>query len=255
MVEEGHTLHELERRTGEDLASSDYWAQARAGVITNWIGRLEPESVLDIGCGSGYLTARIAKELPDAEVIGVDYNETSIRMAKRRATTANFQVADAWNLPFDPDHFDVLVFGDIIEHFDTPEDLLWEAQSVLKPDGDVIVSVPAFRWLMGPHDDANKHADRYTKNRLKYVGWKAGLGMVGARYTNFFPLVPYYLFQRVLQREVPKSTRGGHNSAIEFLKWILLAYEVVVPWPVGVSLIARFELHKGANDRPEVADE
>lgn len=43
-----------------------------------------PDSILDVGCGGGHFTAKLAKTFPDCRVIGVDRNEAAIAFAKQR---------------------------------------------------------------------------------------------------------------------------------------------------------------------------
>lgn len=236
----GQTLHELERDSGGDLASGDYWARTRAGIIARWVDEHGADRVLDVGCGSGYLTARIADAGHATDVVGVDVSEESIAVARRRETTASFHVADAFALEYPPDSFDVLIFGDVLEHFEQPERLLEETQPLLQPDGRLIVSVPAFRLLYGPHDEHNDHHDRYTTERLAAVAERAGYQLERARYTNTVPLLPYLVYQRILKRPIPSGVRGGHSGPLAWLKDRLISIEQRVSFPVGVTLLAEF---------------
>jgi len=231
------TLHDLERDSGEDRASQDYWAQCRALIMTDWVQARQPGTVVDIGCGSGYLTARIAAAT-DATVVGVDHNKQSINVARERATTATFDVSDARDLPYYDGRADVVVFGDVLEHFADPEPLLAEGRRVLAPDGRMIISVPAFRWLLGPHDEHNDHADRYDTERLQATVREADLRLVRSRYTNVLPLVPYFVTQRVLKRPVPDGVRGSHGGLLERVKQRLIDIETRIDPPAGVTLLA-----------------
>ncbi|PBC58666.1 trans-aconitate 2-methyltransferase [Rhodococcus sp. ACPA1] len=70
------------------------------------------ERVLDVGCGDGFVTLRIAERLPGGSVVGVDASPRMIAKAQSRAvpdgTRAEFRIADARDLPFDGE-FDVAV--------------------------------------------------------------------------------------------------------------------------------------------------
>lgn len=238
----GQTLHELEREAGGDLASGDYWAQTRARIMADWVSNHDPQRVLDVGCGSGYLTARIAADTPATEVVGIDANADSITTAQTRECGATFHVGDAFDLDWSDDSFDVIIFGDVLEHLETPAEALAEARRVLAPDGTVIVSVPAFRWLMGPHDEHNGHHDRYNATRLARLAASAGFTQSRSRYTNLAPLPVYWAYQRVLRRSIPQGARGGHSGLLERLKDIAIEAEVRVPWPAGITLIAELEV-------------
>src|ERR1700709_332181 len=57
------------------------------------------KKVLDIGCGPGVFTARHAQA--GADVVGIDFSEQMISIAKDQFPTIDFQFADAERLPFD----------------------------------------------------------------------------------------------------------------------------------------------------------
>jgi len=236
----GQTLHELERHEGSDCASGDYWASTRKRVITRWIRDAEPNSVLDLGCGSGYLTAAVARRRSEAEVVGVDIAAESIDVARRRDASARFEVADAFE--YDPEQrFEAVILGDVIEHFEDPSAMLSVARELVTDDGVVIVSVPAHPSLFGPHDEYNGHAERYSRARLREVAAAAGLSVAETQHTNLAPLPVYAVYQRLLKRSVPESARGGHGRLAETAKRVSAALDAQNPLPVGITLLARLE--------------
>lgn len=236
----GRTLHELERSTGDDMASQDYWAQTRARILSAWIRDQSPKRVLDAGCGSGYLTALLARE-SDANVVGVDISRESVDVAQRRDTTATFRVDDVTQLSEWADEYDAIIFADVLEHFEDPTPILREARDALAPGGSIYVSLPAHEWLWGPHDEHNDHHHRFNTERLRGLAVESGLRLERARYTNAVPLLPYWFFQRVLKRPVPDGARGGHNRVVEAAKRVLLGVEERVSPPVGVTLIGELK--------------
>lgn len=76
--------------------------------------RLQPGgSALDIACGSGKLTAELAKISQGGRVIGLDFSPRMLEIARRRHPDIEFIEGDAHNLPFDDATFDVstIAFG------------------------------------------------------------------------------------------------------------------------------------------------
>ena len=76
-----------------------------------------PESVLDVGCGEGVLTAEWAERLGDRRVVGVDLDDPGLRAEWERRPRPNleFLAADAGVLPFQADEFDVATAIEVVE--------------------------------------------------------------------------------------------------------------------------------------------
>ena len=71
------------------------------------------ERILDVGCGTGVLTAEIGKR--SAEMLGIDQSEEMISQARKKFPTLNFEVMDARQLRFDSE-FDA-VFSNAVLHW------------------------------------------------------------------------------------------------------------------------------------------
>ncbi|MCS7026208.1 MAG: methyltransferase domain-containing protein [Bryobacteraceae bacterium] len=98
--------------------------------------------VLDIASGSGYGSAELATVAQ--HVVGVDISEEAIEAARSSYALPNlfFQVASAEQLPFPDASFDLIVAFEVIEHLANWRGLLAEAQRLLAPDGQFVVSTP-----------------------------------------------------------------------------------------------------------------
>jgi SAM-dependent methyltransferase len=231
------TLYEYEQEVAEDIAKDDYWAQTRQSILDAWVDDCDPDSILDVGCGSGYLANHLGAD--SSLVAGIDIDATSVSLAADRPNVDLAAVGDAEASPFRANTFDCILLGDVMEHFEQPRSLLEECRRSLRSDGTLIISVPAFRWLWGPHDEHNEHADRYAAARLDTIVDQAGLSLDEHRYTNFFPLPAYFVMQRVLKSGVPSGARGGHGTAVERIKGALIALERAIRFPLGITLLAK----------------
>jgi 2-polyprenyl-6-hydroxyphenyl methylase/3-demethylubiquinone-9 3-methyltransferase len=91
--------------------------------------------VLDVGCGAGFLANHLARE--GFEVTGIDASESSIQVARQYDATGmvNYEVGDAYHLPFDDASFEVVCAMDFLEHVDAPGRVVDEVARVLKPGG------------------------------------------------------------------------------------------------------------------------
>lgn len=93
------------------------------------------KKILDIGCGGGFLTTSLAEA--GHEVFGVDLSANSLKIAKEHdlTRTAHFLQANALQLPFEDQSFDVVCAMDVLEHVETPSYGVVEAARVLKNGG------------------------------------------------------------------------------------------------------------------------
>ncbi|HEX5270078.1 MAG TPA: bifunctional glycosyltransferase/class I SAM-dependent methyltransferase [Gemmataceae bacterium] len=95
-----------------------------------------PLDVLDVGCGPGFLAARLREA--GHRVVGIDREDT----AEVRRNCTRFLVGDADGpLPLAPsERFDVIIFADVLEHLRDPEGALIRARRHLRPGGRLLAS-------------------------------------------------------------------------------------------------------------------
>lgn len=101
-----------------------------------------PTRVLEVGCGSGDLAARLFPAGDDLSVdyTGVDVSTEEVARAQERYPVGRFQVASASDLPFPDRCFDLVVVCEVLEHLDLPDRCMKEAGRVCA--AHVLVSVP-----------------------------------------------------------------------------------------------------------------
>ncbi len=110
-------------------------------AVRGLIAQSDPRTILEVGCGEGYLTRLIRQWHPEAAVVGVDL---SGRLFDRR-TLANsgiiqFLVQSVYRLGFREGSFDLVVVAEVLEHLEEPEPALEEIFRVSRRD--VLLSVP-----------------------------------------------------------------------------------------------------------------
>ncbi|MBI3683149.1 MAG: methyltransferase domain-containing protein [Acidobacteria bacterium] len=98
--------------------------------------------VLDLGCGTGYGAAELAKVA--VSVLGIDISHEALDYARSHYINSNlfFQIGSAEQIPSPDGSFDLVVAFELIEHLPNCEKLLSEARRVLAPGGQLVVSTP-----------------------------------------------------------------------------------------------------------------
>jgi SAM-dependent methyltransferase len=95
-------------------------------------------SALDIGCGTGAFTRRLAERV--GRVLGIDLSPRMVEAARARTSAPNveYRVADATRFPFPPASFDVIASIATLHHLPL-ESMLLECASALRPGGVLLL--------------------------------------------------------------------------------------------------------------------
>jgi len=111
----------------------------------------ERPRILDVGCGTGEISSRLALHYPEASVVGVDILPQSVALAKRRYQSLgprlSFQTGDAFALDFETDSFDLVVCRHLTQSVPRPERVLAELVRVCRPGGWIHVLSEDYRML------------------------------------------------------------------------------------------------------------
>ncbi len=87
--------------------------------------------------------------------------------------------------------YDMIVLLDVLEHVEADMESLAAIRRKLRPEGRVLITVPALPWLWSAHDSEHHHFRRYTKASLRRTAEAAGLRVLETGYFNtlLFPLI------------------------------------------------------------------
>lgn len=142
-------------------------------VILDVVERRPGSTLVDLGCGTGEFTMRVAEASGAAKVVGVDFYGPWIDEAAGRGI--EMKVADmSEGLPFDDDSVEVVHSNQVIEHLAKTDLFLQEIQRVLRPDGYAVISTNNLAsWhnvvsLVAGYQPSPAHVSDYTVtgNRL-----------------------------------------------------------------------------------------
>jgi SAM-dependent methyltransferase len=153
--------------------------------------------VLDAGCGTGGLLARIGRVRPDLQRVGLEYEAKVVARAVAKSG-APIAAGSINAIPFADGVFDAVVSADVLCHAGVdPVAALAELRRVLKPGGKLVVNMPAFTWLMSAHDRRVHNVRRVSARALRGMLEAAGFASVRTRYWNGL-LLPFMIVQRKL---------------------------------------------------------
>lgn len=226
-----------------ELYRRHWWWRAREAAILTELRRLSPplgwSHILDIGCGDGLLFDRLSAF---GTVEGVEPESALLDPGGRWRQAIH-------NVPFDqrfqPGHrFGLILFLDVLEHLERPEDALQSAIRLLEPGGVIVVTVPAFQGLWTRHDEMNHHLLRYDKPTFRRLAAAAGLRIARERYL-FQWLAPVKLAVRGLEalrpagpnRKPPAIPPSPLNLVLTALTRLEAAVAVRLSLPFGSSLL------------------
>ena len=142
--------------------------------------------VLDVGCNGGQFGKKLIAD-KGCSVFGVDISSNAIMEAKKHLDAARVMDIEQESLPFKDEKFDIIVFGDVLEHLVNPEKVLIDFKKNLSPNGKVLVSLPnvanisvRFRLLVGKWEYRpsgildETHLRFYTLKSMKRLFAKCG---------------------------------------------------------------------------------
>lgn len=115
-------------------------------MFVNELKRHNPTgTIVDVGCGPGYLIAVIAKKIPQAHIVGVDISEEMLSTASKNLSSlgfgekVEFRKGESQSLPFENASVDNVVSTLSLHHWSDPKRAFQEIHRVLKPGGQLLV--------------------------------------------------------------------------------------------------------------------
>ncbi|WP_229402161.1 methyltransferase domain-containing protein [Micromonospora okii] len=153
----GENLHHGYWKDASDDASLEEATERLTARLSAMLTVKPGSRVLDIGCGIGEPAIRLATA-HDIEVVGVSISERQVQRANDRAASAgladrlSFQLADAMDLPFPDESFDIVWAMESMHHMPDRWHVLRQAARVLRPGGQVAIA----DFLLVPGADGEK---------------------------------------------------------------------------------------------------
>jgi SAM-dependent methyltransferase len=223
-----------------------FWFRSRNSLIVWALRRYFPnaQSMLDVGCGTGFVLAGVRRAVPHMRLVGVELYRAGLDIAARRVPGVELLEMDARNLPFEAE-FDVVGAFDVIEHIEEDDKALLEMHAALRPGGGLVVTVPQHPALWSAVDEYSRHVRRYRRSELLTKLREAGFEVV--HWSSFVSLLlPVLALSRLRFRGKkpfdPLSEYRAPPFVDSALGWFLTAERTLIrrglSLPVGGSLLA-----------------
>lgn len=152
MAENGASVYSILPYTSFDRIEEARFPQSnmesrKMKAFSDILPMLQGKNILDVGCGLGTLTIKIASAKPDALVHGIDLLDSIIDQCRFNARiegvgNTKFVAASAYELPFEEGFFDMVTCFFMLHHLDDIPRALQDIRRILKPGGEVFAVEP-----------------------------------------------------------------------------------------------------------------
>lgn len=123
-------------------------------------------SVVDLGCGGGYISNKIYEMSGSMQIIGIDFSSKAIELAKRNCKNKpiKFMTNNATSIDIESNSIDMVVCFGLIEHIENYDLCFQEIIRILKKEGVLYLT------------SSNKHSFMYIHRKIKefFKVWKYG---------------------------------------------------------------------------------
>ena len=200
------------------LERKHWWFKARLKILEfltyGLTSNLESRpKILNAGAATGATSVMLKKF---GDVLSLEYDKDCSEFLSE---ILNEKVLNEsmTHLPLENQSMDLVCAFDVIEHIEDHEEAVRESNRVLKDNGHIFLTVPAFNILWSKHDEINHHFRRYRMKELKKVLENNGFAVEYSSYFNFF-LFPPILLIRLLSKILP-SKKSNESTGSDFEKF------------------------------------
>tara|TARA_B100000519_G_scaffold135943_1_gene117600 strand:+ start:6983 stop:7732 length:750 start_codon:yes stop_codon:yes gene_type:complete len=229
------------------IENEHWWHISRRDMIIKliqWQVLDKNYRVLDIGCSTGKLVKEVLK-LSKATVFGIDISEIAVKQCKKDGLK-NIYLMSGDKTTFDDNSFDLIIASDCLEHIENDTKALIEWKRILKPNGKLIIFVPAWKTLWSNLDEMSHHHRRYSFSDLKNKLINTDFNIHRLSFWNAVLFIPIFIYRKIenlnrANNAIRDQSSLPSNFINELLKSILRIENNIIKkynFPIGVSLFA-----------------
>jgi ubiquinone/menaquinone biosynthesis C-methylase UbiE len=217
------------------LEKENWWFVGKRELVVSLFKQMNTvknPKMLDIGCGTGIISEELSEF---GDLTAIDASDSALKYCSGRG----FKTVkmDAEKMKFNKNSFDVVFMLDVLEHFSDDASVLNQISKILKKNGIVIITVPAFKSLWSNHDVVLAHRRRYEKGELRKI-LKKNFQIIKMIYWNSFLFFPAFLAKILIHDLGLKKL----NPVINRMLITLLRFENYlisknINLPFGVSIV------------------
>jgi len=218
-----------------------WWLKAKRNIVKVHLPSNSGLKTLDIGCGAGQLVYELSKK---HQAFGIDKSAQAVKFCKKRGLKNIYQD----NFPLltkTYPKFDIITALDVLEHIENDQQAIIVIKKLLKKNGRLILTVPAYPWLFSYWDKILMHKRRYTKKGLARIVKKSGLEIEKISFCFSFllpPVIPFRLIRgQMFKNQKPKSDFIALPRSLHSILFLMSRFEHFllryISLPFGLSLV------------------